>query len=98
MRRWYVRGSAAFDTSGTSTHHGNCRTSSNLHRGCHRSTGTAIPGATNPIYITAPTATTDNGSTFSVSVSNGSGTVTSNPPAVLTVSTTANNGGGNSRG
>ena len=60
--------------------------------------GTAIPGATNPIYITAPTATTDNGSTFSVSVSNGSGTVTSNPPAVLTVSTTANNGGGNNSG
>jgi hypothetical protein len=46
--------------------------------------GTALPGATTPIYITQPTASTDNGALFSVAVSNGSGTITSNS-ALLTV-------------
>ncbi len=54
--------------------------------------GTAIPGATETIYITAPTASTDNGSVFTVAVTNASGTVTSGP-AVLTV-TTATTGTG----
>jgi len=49
--------------------------------------GTAIAGATAPIYITPATATTDSGEVFSVTVTNGSGSVTSNP-AALTVSTT----------
>ena len=46
--------------------------------------GTAIPGATAPIYITPPAASTDNGALFSVAVSNGSGTIISNS-ALLTV-------------
>ncbi len=44
-----------------------------------------LAGATEPTYITAPTAATDNGSMFSVTVTNGSGTVTTTPVA-LTVS------------
>ncbi len=62
----------------------------------------AIPGATEATYITPPTATTDNGALFSVVVSNGSGTITSNS-AALTVTTApvtppnppTNPGGGN---
>ena len=46
--------------------------------------GSAIPGATSATYITQPTTITDNGATFSVIVSNGESTLTSNP-ATLTV-------------
>ena len=46
--------------------------------------GNAIPGATSATYITQPTAIADNGATFSVIVSNGENTITSNP-ATLTV-------------
>jgi beta-galactosidase len=46
--------------------------------------GVIIPGATKPKYTTPPTALTDNGSLFSVMVSNGVGSVTSNN-ALLTV-------------
>jgi beta-galactosidase len=61
--------------------------------------GTAIPGATSATYITQATASPDTGSLFSVSVSNGSGTVTSSA-ALLTVSSNPppNNGGGNTGG
>ncbi len=47
--------------------------------------GSPIPGATGPQYTTPPTVAQDHGSTFSVTVSNPSGRVTSSP-AVLTVS------------
>jgi beta-galactosidase len=46
--------------------------------------GTPINGATGTAYITPPTVATDNGTSFSVTVSNGSGTVTGGP-ALLTV-------------
>jgi hypothetical protein len=46
--------------------------------------GTPILGATSSIYTTPPTALTDSGATFTVSVSNAGGTVGSNP-ATLTV-------------
>src|SRR6185369_3207837 len=42
-----------------------------------RRNGTAIPGATGASYTTPSQSTTDNGATFSVVVSNGSGNVTS---------------------
>lgn len=46
--------------------------------------GTPIPGATNSSYTTPPTTTADSGSTFTVTVTNAGGSVTSNP-ATLTV-------------
>lgn len=46
--------------------------------------GTMIGGATNPSYTTPPTASGDNGATFTVKVSNVAGNQTSNP-ATLTV-------------
>ncbi len=46
--------------------------------------GNPIPGATSATYITPPVATSDSGATFSVVVSNGERSVTSNP-AALTV-------------
>jgi beta-galactosidase len=46
--------------------------------------GIAIPGATSATYITPPTASADNVATFSVIVSNGENTITSNS-ATLTV-------------
>jgi Immunoglobulin domain len=49
-----------------------------------RKDGADIPGATNFSYTTPATAETDNGSLFSVVVSNGGGSVTSNT-ATLTV-------------
>jgi beta-galactosidase len=54
---------------------------------------TVIPGATSATYITLPIASTDNGASFSVIVSNGENTVTSSS-AVLTVGTTSGGGGG----
>ncbi|MBB6143569.1 hypothetical protein HNQ77_001518 [Silvibacterium bohemicum] len=66
--------------------------------------GTPIQGATGATYITPLTADTDNGELFSVAVTNGSGTITSNAVS-LTVSDTptggnggGNNGGGNNGG
>jgi hypothetical protein len=50
--------------------------------------GTPIPGATEDIYTTPATAFADNSSTFTVSISNSLGTVTSNP-ASLTVTARA---------
>ena len=47
--------------------------------------GTAISGATSPTYTTPATTNTDNGSQFSVTITNTVGTVTSNT-ATLTVS------------
>ncbi len=41
--------------------------------------GNIINGATGAVYITPPTVATDNGTSFSVTVSNGSGTITSIP-------------------
>ena len=49
-----------------------------------RRNGTAIPGATGASYTTPSQSTTDNGATFSVVVSNGSGSLTSRN-ALLTV-------------
>jgi hypothetical protein len=49
-----------------------------------RKNGAEIPGATNSFYITPVTVAADNGSLFSVVVSNGAGSVTSNN-ATLTV-------------
>src|SRR5207247_2891404 len=49
-----------------------------------RKNGANIPGATNSSYTTPATVATDNGSLFSVVVSNGGGSVTSNN-ATLTV-------------
>ena len=46
--------------------------------------GTNIPGATSSSYTTPPTSNADNGAVFSVSISNGAATATSN--ATLTVS------------
>ena len=51
-----------------------------------RKNGANIPGATNSSYTTPPTVAADNGSLFSVVVSNGAGSVTSNN-ATLTVTT-----------
>jgi Ig-like domain-containing protein/immunoglobulin I-set domain protein len=54
--------------------------------------GTAVTGATSASYTTPAAASTDSGSVFTVTVTNASGTVTSNP-ATLTVaadSTTVN--------
>jgi beta-galactosidase len=48
--------------------------------------GAPIAGATGAIYVTPPTASTDNGALFSVVVSNGSGSVTSSQ-ALLTTTT-----------
>jgi poly(3-hydroxybutyrate) depolymerase len=48
--------------------------------------GVAIPNATANFYTTSPTSTTDNGATFSCTMSNGSGSLTS-IPATLTVNT-----------
>ena len=65
--------------------------------------GAAISGATAATYVTPATASTDNGAVFSVSVTNGSGTVTSSS-ALLTVTAASvppvnpnppNNGNGN---
>jgi hypothetical protein len=56
-----------------------------------------IAGATGAVYITPPTTATDNGTSFSVTVSNGSGTVTSSP-AVLTVTNNSTGGGGTGGG
>lgn len=50
--------------------------------------GTPIPGATSDIYTTPATAFTDTGSTFTVTVGNSLGSVTS-PPATLTVTARA---------
>jgi Immunoglobulin domain len=50
--------------------------------------GVAIGGANNPSYTTPPTANVDNGSLFTVTVSNLGGNVTSNP-ATLTVNANA---------
>jgi beta-galactosidase len=55
--------------------------------------GNPINGATGAVYITPPTVATDNGTSFSVTVSNGSGTKTSNS-AVLTVTNNSTGGGG----
>src|SRR5271155_2840195 len=55
--------------------------------------GTVIAGATGTTYTTPPTVATDNGSSFSVSATNGSGTVTSNA-AFLTVTSNSTGGGG----
>ncbi|WP_260736045.1 immunoglobulin domain-containing protein [Tunturiibacter lichenicola] len=55
--------------------------------------GNVIAGATGATYTTPPTVATDNGASFSVSATNGSGTVTSNA-AVLTVTNNATGGGG----
>jgi hypothetical protein len=49
-----------------------------------RKNGAEIPGATNSSYTTPATVAADNGSLFSVVVSNGAGSVTSNN-ATLTV-------------
>jgi beta-galactosidase len=49
--------------------------------------GAPIAGATSATYFTQPTALTDNGELFSVSVSNGSGTLTSSA-GLLTVTNT----------
>jgi hypothetical protein len=49
-----------------------------------RKNGSDIPGATNSSYTTPPTVAADNGSLFSVVVSNSGGSVTSND-ATLTV-------------
>jgi Ig-like domain-containing protein/ASPM-SPD-2-Hydin domain-containing protein len=51
-----------------------------------RKNGTAISGATSASYITPATSISDNGSPFTVAVSNSTGSVTSNA-AMLTVST-----------
>ena len=51
-----------------------------------RKNGADIPGATNSSYTTPATVAADNGSLFSVVVSNGAGSVTSNN-ATLTVRT-----------
>jgi hypothetical protein len=51
-----------------------------------RKNGADIPGATNSTYTTPATVAADNGSLFSVVVSNGGGSVTSNN-ATLTVRT-----------
>jgi len=55
--------------------------------------GTAIAGATGTAYTTPPTVAGDNGTSFSVSATNGSGTVTSNS-ALLTVTDNSTGGGG----
>ncbi len=47
--------------------------------------GTAISGATGATYTTPATTTSDSGSTYTVVVSNGAGSVTSSPVATLTV-------------
>ncbi len=52
----------------------------------------AIPGATSAAYITPPVASTDAGSTFSVTVMNGEHTVTS-APATLNVGSGSGTGG-----
>ncbi|MBL0210294.1 MAG: M4 family metallopeptidase [Holophagaceae bacterium] len=52
-----------------------------------RKNGTAITGATSAAYTTPATVSSDNGSTFSVVVSNSAGSATSNN-AVLTVNST----------
>jgi beta-galactosidase len=54
--------------------------------------GTAIAGATGATYTTPPTVATDNGASFTVSATNGSGTVASNS-AVLTVTNNSKGGG-----
>jgi hypothetical protein len=62
--------------------------------------GTPIAGAMGATYLTPPTASTDNGSVFSVAVSNASGTVASST-AVLTVTpgtTSGGDGGGTGTG
>jgi len=48
--------------------------------------GTAIAGATQPAYLTPTTGSADSGATFSVSVSNYLGTLTSSPALLMTVS------------
>jgi hypothetical protein len=53
-----------------------------------RKNATSISGATSATYTTAPTATSDSGSQFSVAVGNSTGSVTSNA-ATLTVTTAA---------
>ena len=53
-----------------------------------RRNGTAIPGATSASYTTPSQSTSDNGATFSVVISNGTGNVTSRA-ARLTVTATA---------
>lgn len=53
--------------------------------------GTAIAGATNATYTTAPVTMTDNGAAFNVSVSNSQGSVTSNT-VTLTVTAAAATG------
>src|SRR5207248_5672864 len=53
-----------------------------------RKSGTAISGATAPTYRPVPTPSADNGSQFTVVVSNTAGSVTSNA-ATLTVSAAA---------
>ncbi|WP_433975355.1 immunoglobulin domain-containing protein [Tunturiibacter lichenicola] len=55
--------------------------------------GSVLVGATGATYTTPPTVATDNGASFSVSATNGSGTVTSNS-AVLTVTNNSTGGGG----
>lgn len=52
-----------------------------------RQNGMAIPGATSSIYTTPATQTSDNGTLFTVAVSNAVGSVTSSP-AILSVNTT----------
>lgn len=59
--------------------------------------GNAIAGATAATYTTPPTIATDNGTSFRVSATNGSGTVTSNS-AVLTVTNNSTGGGGTGGG
>ncbi|HWZ51359.1 MAG TPA: discoidin domain-containing protein [Granulicella sp.] len=60
--------------------------------------GTPIPGATAATYMTQPTATTDNGSVFSVVLTNASGTVTSSTARLTVTNSTTTSGGGTTGG
>ena len=50
--------------------------------------GTAIPGAVSASYTTPATTSAMNGASYTVTVTNSAGSVTSSPPAILTVATT----------
>ena len=54
-----------------------------------RKNGANIAGATSPAYVTPPTTLADNGSSFSVAVSNSAGTVTSRKARLTVTSSTA---------
>ena len=51
--------------------------------------GIDIPGATNILYITQPTALLDNGSTFRVNVTNSAGTIMSNTAALTVIASSS---------